>query len=431
MISQNAIAATFGQEEKDLLNECIHCGFCLPACPTYVINGMEMDSPRGRLYLMEAAMEQRTDVTDTFLEHMDLCLVCRACESACPSGVQFGRLMETTRAAIFNDERKTSFLTGFFLRTILPSHRLLSLLFRLARIYQRWGLQWLTTHIPIRLLLPKKLYQLQASLPPIPPRRFSNRSSRTFPAVVPRHGTVMLFTGCVMDHLYPDVHAATVRVLRWHGYDVVIPTEQTCCGALHAHAGDDMSVRNLAQENCAVFSTQSVDTIVVNAAGCGAQIKEYPRILSDDESIPIPVEDITEFLFNRGLRTAEANPAMKIVYDEPCHLIHAQGVSKEPKALLRSIPGVELLALKEADKCCGGAGSYVITQTNMSQELLKRKMRLIEASGADCVITANPGCQIQLDWGVKQYELNTKVLHIVELLDRAYQKDPEYGGLFS
>ena len=153
--------------------------------------------------------------------------------------------------------------------------------------------------------------------------------------------------------------------------------------------------------------------------------------MSDDESIPIPVEDITEFLFNRGLRTAEANPAMKIVYDEPCHLIHAQGVSKEPKALLRSIPGVELLALKEADKCCGGAGSYVITQTNMSQELLKRKMRLIEASGADCVITANPGCQIQLDWGVKQYELNTKVLHIVELLDRAYQKDPEYGGLFS
>lgn len=425
----NTIAAAFGQDEKNLLSECIHCGFCLPACPTYVTNGMEMDSPRGRLYLMAAAMDRRTDVSDTFLEHLDLCLVCRACETACPSGVQFGRLMETARATVFSDERRTSFLRTLFLKVIVPSHRLLSLLFSLVRVYQRWGLQWLITHLPIRALVPQQLYRLQSSLPSIPRRRFGDGSSKIFPAVAPRRGAVMLFTGCVMDHLYPDVHAASVRVLRWHGYDVVIPDEQTCCGALHAHAGDETSVRDLAQNNSAVFSTQDVDTVVVNAAGCGAQIKEYPRILGNGESTLSTVEDISEFLFNRGLRRGAIDPKMKIVYDEPCHLIHAQGVSSEPNTLFRSIDGVELVALGEADRCCGGAGSYVITQTDMSRELLKRKMQFIEASGADRVITANPGCQIQLDWGIKQYSIKTEVWHIVELLDKAYLSDPEYRRL--
>ncbi|MDP6593362.1 MAG: heterodisulfide reductase-related iron-sulfur binding cluster [Candidatus Marinimicrobia bacterium] len=430
ILSQNTIAGTFGQGEKDLLRECIHCGFCLPACPTYVTNGMEMDSPRGRLYLMEAAMDRRTDVSDTFLQHIDLCLVCRACESACPSGVQFGNLMETTRATVFNDERETSFLRSLFLRMIVPSHRLLSLLFGLTRIYQRWGLQWLTTHTPVRMLMPKKLSQLQASLPQIPEHRFNRGSSKIFPSVAPRRGAVILFTGCVMDHLYPHVHAATVRLLRWNGYDVVVPAGQTCCGALHAHVGDEISVRNLAHRNSTVFAAENVDTVIVNAAGCGAQMKEYPQILRD-ESTSVSVADVTEFLFDRGLRAAQAKLEMKIVYDEPCHLIHAQGVSKEPKALLSSIAGIELVALKEADRCCGGAGSYIITQTNMSRELLKRKMRFIEASGADCVVTANPGCQIQLEWGARQYDLNMEVLHIVELLDRAYRADSDYAEFFS
>ncbi len=417
------LSEVFKAEEKRLLNECIHCGFCLPACPTYMENGKEMDSPRGRLHLMGAAVEGRTNLDSAFEEHMKLCLVCRACETACPSGVQFGHLMETTRMALAESRTKGRF-EQFLLGTVLPSHRWLSFVFTATRIIQILRLDKLSTILPFSLLVPEKLRKLQPSLPPVPLRRFGKSHDVHYPAVGQKRGTVTLFTGCVMDHLFPHVHAATARVLTWNGYDVTIPSDQTCCGALHAHAGEKSMTSFLADENISILDNYNSDYIVVNSAGCGAHLKSYLTYV--DSGISVKIVDLSELLASIELKPPTVGPAGPVAYDEPCHLLHGQGISAEPKAILERIPGIDLVPLKDGDRCCGSAGSYSVTETEMSLNLLEAKMDDIDSSGAAIVVTANPGCQMQLNWGVKRRGLDVEVLHLAELLDRCFSPDPEY-----
>lgn len=426
----NPVAQRFGTREQHLLQECIHCGFCLPACPTYTINGMEMDSPRGRLHLMEAAMENRVDLNDPFFEHIDRCLVCRACETVCPSGVQFGDLMERTRAAIL-PARKDPLLKSWFsrlsLRKVIPSHFWLSILFGGAWLMEKLGLKKLSTSFPLRKLIPERLRLLQEMLPGLRPGRFGRARTQVYPASGTRRGKVALFSGCIMDHVYPQVHAATVRILTWNGYDVVVPGNQTCCGALHIHNGDEETAARLAGDIADCFQNTGSDATVVNAAGCGAHLKNYEKLFGPRYSgFAGRIQDLTEFLARTEIRPPENDLTMKVAYDEPCHLIHAQGITREPKYLIQRIPGVELVHLEDADRCCGSAGSYSITKPALSLEVLETKMKWVQDSGAQTLVTANPGCQIQLDWGVRREKLNMEVLHIAELLDRAYSSDPRY-----
>ena len=417
------LASVFDQDEKRLLQECIHCGFCLPTCPTYMENGKEMDSPRGRLYLMASALNGNAPVDEAFSEHMNLCLVCRACETACPSGVQFGHLMEITRSALA-ETKPPSFLEKYLLRKVLTSHGWLSTLFTLTRLYQKTGLQKLFSTRPFDFVIPSKLRTLQASLPPVPPQRFSTGDNTLYSAIGEKKGTVSLFTGCVMDHLFPHVHAATVRLLTWYGFDVNIPARQACCGALHAHSGDTQTTSDLARANIDLFDNIDSEYIVNNSAGCGAHLKSYSKYREAELSSKIV--DLSEFLARLEMKQMSNGRVLKVTYDEPCHLLHGQGVSAEPKSLLSQIPGVELVPLRGADHCCGSAGSYSLTETEMSLELLERKMDAVMESGANILVTANPGCQIQLAWGVRRRGIEMEVLHLAQLLDRVYSSEPGY-----
>ena len=417
------LASAFGQNEKRLLQECIHCGFCLPACPTYMENGKEMDSPRGRLYLMASALNGNASMDDAFSEHMKLCLVCRACETACPSGVQFGHLMEITRGAMA-ETKLPSFFEKHLLSKVLTSHGWLSTLFTLTRVYQKTGLRKLFSTRPFNLLVPQKVRTLQASIPSVPPRRFGTNDDVLYSAVGKKSGTVSLFTGCVMDHLYPHVHAATVRLLTWYNFDVNILAKQTCCGALHAHSGDTQTTDDLAQSNVDLFENIGSDFIIINSAGCGAHLKSYSKYR--EAGISGKILDLSEFLARMETKQMSNGRLLKVAYDEPCHLLHGQGVSAEPKSLLSQIPGVELVPLKEADRCCGSAGSYSITETKMSLDLLERKMNAVMKTGADILVTANPGCQIQLAWGVRRRGIEMEVLHLAQFLDRVFSNEPGY-----
>ena len=417
------LAAAFGQNEKRLLQECIHCGFCLPACPTYMENGKEMDSPRGRLYLMASAINGNAPVDEAFSEHVNLCLVCKACETACPSGVQFGHLMEITRSAL-SETKPPSFFEKHLLRKVLTSHGWLSTLFTLTRLYQKTGLQKLFSTRLINFVIPSKLRTLQTSLPPIPPKRFSTGETTLYSAIGEKKGTVSLFTGCVMDHLYPHVHAATVRLLTWYSFDVNIPATQTCCGALHAHSGDTKMTSELAQSNIDLFENNDSNYIIINSAGCGSHLKSNLKYI--EAGISYNILDLSEFLIRMEPKQVSNEPLLKVAYDEPCHLLHGQGVSAEPKSLLSQIPGVELVSLKEADRCCGSAGSYSLTETEMSLELLERKMDAVLETGADILLTANPGCQIQLAWGVRRRKIEMEVLHLAQFLDRIFSNEPGY-----
>ncbi|MFQ6616356.1 MAG: (Fe-S)-binding protein [Fidelibacterota bacterium] len=424
------MAEGFGPREQHLLQECIHCGFCLPACPTYTINGMEMDSPRGRLYLMEAAMENRVALSARYFEHMDRCLVCRACETACPSGVKFGDLMERTRAAISPARKESpwkSWLSRTGLRNVIPSHLSLSILFGGAWVLERTGLKSLLTRSPLRKMIPERIKEIQGMLPTLRARRFGRVRTRVYPASGQERGTVALFTGCVMDHIYPQVHAATVRILTWHGYEVTVPGNQTCCGALHIHNGDEEAAARLAEKTAFRFRDSGAGAIVVNAAGCGAHLKEYANLYGGQFSdFTGRIQDLTEFLVRTGLSPPKRDLPMRVAYDEACHLIHGQGITREPKFLIEQIPGIESVRLEEADRCCGSAGTYSITEPTLSLEVLNRKMKFVDESGAEAVVTTNPGCQIQLDWGIRRKKLNMRALHIAELLDRAYSLDPRY-----
>ena len=442
MIAEHEITARVPFAGLDIpsdtvINSCVHCGLCLPACPTYRETGLEQFSPRGRIYLMKAVADGRIGMeSEVFQEQMSACLNCRACEAVCPSGVLYGQILEASRTQIEQAKgdgrlpphpwlvRLLRFGAFGLLFRRLPLFRLFS---RLMWLYQKSGAQMLARRSG--LLRALKLDETEALLPPISDR-FTVPEGQVLPAEGEETFVVALLTGCIMATAFTDVHDATIRVLRKNGCTVFLPPEQGCCGALHAHGGDLAGARDLARRNIAAFEGVGLDAIIVNAAGCGSTLKEYGHLLHDDphwaeraNRFSAKVKDVTEFLAALDLNTADMRPLnLTVTYQEPCHLAHAQRISAQPRKLLRAIPGVTLREMQEASLCCGSAGIYNVTQPAMATRLGERKLNHAEATGADIIVTANPGCHLQLESGLRRRGSKMQVRHVVEVLAEAYDR---------
>ena len=404
------------------LYQCVHCGLCLNQCPTYRVTRLEPESPRGRIHLVKAAAGGRIELNNIFKEHLYLCLLCRACETACPSGVQYGRIAEAAREQIGPPGSPTSrAILNFVFTRLLAYPRRLKALARLLRFYQRSGLQTL-----LDLLLPKKLRDMQAMLPAIPQQFFAPKDN-LFPALGARRAKIAMLNGCIMPILFGDVNAATLRVLQRNGCDVVFPAGQICCGALNTHNGEAVAAKEMARRNIDVFLQAGVDAVIVNAAGCGAAMKEYGHLLKDDAAyaekakyFSTRVKDAGEFLAELGLVGELAPLAMTVTYQDPCHLAHGQRVRAQPRQLLQAIPGLKLVEMEGSDRCCGSAGIYNITHAEMSRHLLKEKMQSVQSTNTEAIVAPNPGCMLQLKFGAQHYGPDVKVYHLMDLLDRAY-----------
>ncbi|MCC6626256.1 MAG: 4Fe-4S dicluster domain-containing protein [Chloroflexi bacterium] len=413
----------------DILNKCVHCGLCLPACPTFRETGLESSSPRGRIHLIRAVHTGRLGIDDpVFVHQMHECLVCRACEPACPSGVEYGQLVEAARAQVEQTrpeppplEGLARLLTFQVLFTDLGRFRLFS---RLIQAYQRSGLRHLARASGVLSLI--GMQRLDSFLPPVARRFLTPGTEQWAPRGAPR-ARVALLAGCIMSTAYANIDRATARVLAANGCEVIVPEGQGCCGALHVHAGNLNGGRALARANIDAFERLDVDAIIINAAGCGAQLKEYGHLLHNDPvyaqraaAFSARVRDITEYLASIELNPAMGSLPLRVTYQEPCHLAHAQRISQQPRALLRQIPGLTLVEMQESALCCGSAGIYNVVQPAMSDALGERKVRHALATGAEVVVSANPGCMIQVQANLKKVGSPVRVRHIVELLDDAY-----------
>jgi glycolate oxidase iron-sulfur subunit len=416
---------TIGPRDEDLAR-CVHCGFCLQACPTYVITSLETESPRGRIQLAKSLAHGEIEATPNVVAHFDLCLQCRACETACPSGVPYGRIIEGARALVQSrDDRPRSWrLRAMALRFLFATPWRLRLAFGGLRLYQRTPLAGL-----VRRFLPMRLRRMEAMLPRLPARAFDPPEVAALPAGTPR-GSVALLSGCIMSITHPHTHEATVRVLARNGFRVLVPKSQGCCGALHVHNGDPEAARALARRNIDAFLASGADYIVVNSAGCGSAMKEYgelfendPRYAAGARDFVTRCRDITELLDEAGFEAPSGRVDSRVTYQDSCHLVHAQRIREAPRNILRAIPGVEIVEMATPDRCCGSAGIYNLTQTEMSRSLLDLKMDDVLATGCDVIGTANPGCMLQLDLGVRLRDGSQEVVHVVELLDRAYRAE--------
>jgi glycolate oxidase iron-sulfur subunit len=405
------------------LYQCVHCGLCLNQCPTYRATRLEPESPRGRIHLVKAAADGRIELNERFKEHLYLCLLCRACESACPSGVQYGHIAEAAREQLGppGTEFGRAVLNLAFTQ-LLPYRRRLRLLFALLRLYQRTGLQR-----ALRWMLPEKLRGMDALLPVIPKRFFAPKTP-TLPAVGEHRATVAMLDGCVMPLLFGEVNDATARVLQRNGCEVIFPKKQACCGALNLHNGETAAAKQMARRNIDAFLEADADAIIVNAAGCGAAMKEYGRLLRDDleyrdkaARFSARVKDAGEFLADLGLVGKLGAVEITVTYQDPCHLAHGQRVRSQPRQLLQAIPGLKLIELDGADRCCGSAGIYNLTHSAMSQHLLDEKMQAIDATRAGAVVAPNPGCMLQLRAGARRTGAELEVYHLMDLLERAYR----------
>ncbi len=407
--------------------ECVHCGLCTASCPTYVETCNENDSPRGRIYLMRAVADGRLEMGPGVREHLELCLDCRACETACPSGVQYGRMIEPFKIALQKSAapgQKTSLLQRLILHHLFPYRGRVKLALVPARLLQRIGVLDWAERAGLTRLLPLTLRRMQAMLPQL--TRGSGRLPRVLPAIGPKRARVALFLGCVADAMFPETNSATARVLQQNGCEVVISPGQVCCGAIHYHSGVEGPALKLAHENMAAFPVDEIDAIIVNAAGCGAMLKDYAHILPDADHeaaarFTAKVKDISEFLMALGPIPPRNSLPMKVVYHDACHLCHAQQIRSQPRALLAMIPGLQLVPLEESEICCGAAGTYNLTQPEMSERLGRRKMDHIDATGAEMVVTGNVGCILQIARKIKERGRKVQVAHPVDLLDRAYK----------
>ncbi len=422
----NPAAALASFTVRARLEACIRCGLCLPACPTYEISRTEMEGPRGRIALMRAAAEGRVGVGGAFRQHFDSCLGCRSCETACPSGVRYGALLEQARAAIDADRprsRVERFARWLCLRQLLPHRRRLRALAWLARGAGASPL----VRLAKTAAAPDWLRRPVALLPPLDGAR---PVGDTPLAPGEQRGTVALFRGCVQDAFLPAVNAATVRVLRRNGYQVHFPAGETCCGAAPLHLGETELARELAWRNIAAFDPERYDAVISNAGGCGAMLKTYPDLLAhyvgdgaqDGKAEPFAdqVFDVSEFLVDRLHVPPRVSIERRATYVDSCHLRHAQKVVTAPRELLRRIPGLELVETRRPDFCCGSAGVYNLIRPDDADRVLDLKLDDIRASGAEIVVATNPGCQLQLAYGVRRAGLSVEVVHLMELLDRAY-----------
>jgi glycolate oxidase iron-sulfur subunit len=414
----------------ELMEKCVHCGFCLPACPTYTLWGQEMDSPRGRIYLMKLALEGKAEMNESWVSHFDSCLGCVACMPACPSGVDYGKLIEATRAQIERNYQRPvaeKFHRRFLFETFTKPGRMKLLRWPLLA-YQKSGVQAALRALGVFKILPKTVAAMESLLPTASP-------IETVATITPAQGEqrrrVGLLLGCVQRTFFSHVNAATARVLAAEGCEVVAPPEQTCCGALFVHAGEEERAQGLARRTIEVFEQADVETIVINAAGCGSNVKEYGHLLRDDPNyaerakrFAAKCKDISEILAELPARAERKPLNARVAFHDSCHLQHAQGVRLQPRSLLQQIPGTQLLEIPESPICCGSAGIYNLVQPEAATELGDRKARLIAPLQPDVVATGNPGCLLQLQSALAKTNRRIPVVHTIQLLDASIRGLP-------
>lgn len=415
---------------------CVHCGLCLNDCPTYRLWHFEGDSPRGRIRQMVLVNEGQLPISHSFVGHIDKCLDCRACETACPSGVSYGKLVEHARARIENEYQRpffTRIARDLVFDKLLPFPSRIRLAANFLKFYQRSGLQSLARATGILKLL--RLAERERLLPRIDSDYFYQHLGKTFPAHGTKRARVAFFAGCIANVTFTKLNEATIRVLTANGCEVVVPSEQLCCGALAAHAGVRETARELSRKNMAAFGGGQFDAIVTNAAGCGSTLKEYDHLFSADEpehaqavAFSKKMHDVTEFLATLGLTAPLQSLPFRVTYQDSCHLLHGQKVREAPRKLLKSIPGLDLVELPYTEICCGSAGVYNVTQTEASLELLAEKMKHAQATGSTIIVTANPGCLLQLRAGSEIHRTGQEVVHVMELLDRAQNSAKTFAG---
>ena len=414
-ISDEALKNPTVRRMNDVIKSCVHCGFCLSTCPTYLETGSELDSPRGRIYLMKGVLEGDLTLTPTLTEHIDRCLGCQACVTACPSGVQYGELIDNFRPRLEAEYARAPL--DRFTRAVLMQVLPYPARFRLAVAMGKLGK-------PFARLMPKPM---RAMLSLLPAQALPNAAP--LPEVIPAEGTrrarVALLAGCVQSVLDPDINLATIRVLTRNGVEVVIPRGQGCCGALSNHVGQQQGARRFARQTVRAFPAD-VDAVLTNAAGCGSTLKEYGHLLAgepdaaDSTAFAGRVQDVSQFLATLGLASPAPAPqrTIRVAYHDACHLAHAQGIRDEPRALLASIPNLELVEVPEGEICCGSAGVYNITQPDMARDLLNRKVKNVLSTRVDLVAAGNIGCLTQMQAGLAAS--GVKAIHTMQLLDRAY-----------
>jgi glycolate oxidase iron-sulfur subunit len=433
--SAPAAKGALGKEiDYQLFLDCVHCGLCTASCPTYVETGNENDSPRGRIYLMRAVRDGRLEMSRDVRRHLELCLDCRACETACPSGVQYGKLIEPFRVAMEQrgldgkqDRPKTDdWFHRYILFGLFPYPEKIRQSLRPAAIAQKLGLDRLVIATGLWKLLPPRLGRLVTMLPrlekPLPELpEFLEAKGR-------RRARVALFTGCIGDALFRQTNWATARVLQENGCDVIVPKSQVCCGAIHFHAGASPPAMEMANKNIGAFDADGVDAIIVNIAGCGSMLKDYGHHWHDDrqaerERFASKIRDCSEFLDQLGLIQPPGELRVTATYHDACHLVHAQRVREQPRNLLKKIPGLKLVELPESELCCGAAGTYNLTEPEMAERLGRRKLANIRSTGARVVVTGNAGCLLQIAREARMQGEVLKIIHPMELLDLSYRRE--------
>jgi glycolate oxidase iron-sulfur subunit len=437
--TENSLTARPGQQiPYEHFLDCVHCGLCTAACPTYAETGNENDGPRGRIYLMRAIVDGRLELTESARKHLDLCLDCRSCETACPSGVQYGRILEPFRvdmqnipaAANASDSGPPAWFRKFILYGLFPYRKRLAITLMPARLMQRLGLDRLARSLGLTRLLPVHLQRMHDQLPVLQPA--GPPLPNFLPAVGTRRATVALFLGCVADAMFRHVHWATARVLQQNGCDVLIPSNQSCCGAIHYHSGGSGPLLNLMLQNCESFADERIDAVIVNVAGCGSMLKDYSHIIDElhgstesqnqqIRNLCSRIRDVHEFLADLGPVQPSGTLNLKVAYQDACHLQHAQRIRQQPRDLLNLIPGLKLTRVDEPELCCGAAGTYNLTQPEMADRLGKRKTDHLLAESPDLIASANAGCSLQLQAQLRRAGKNIPVLHPVEILDLSYR----------
>ncbi|MEK3796723.1 (Fe-S)-binding protein [Peribacillus sp. FSL H8-0477] len=433
--AETSLSNYFAKDHPDekKWDDCVHCGMCLESCPTYEITGQEQHSPRGRVHLIKSVAEGKIALNESFADPVFACLDCRACTTACPADVDVGGLIEEARGQI----RQAIPLKGWkgnvsklLLQGLFPHENRLNTVGSLLRFYQKSGLQTTVRKTGMMKIMPKHLVEMEAIMPKVnKPVRKKYKKDQVLKAKGDSKAEVAFMTGCIMDVMFSEINEATINVLRRNGNDVTIPEKQTCCGALHVHAGDRETGRKLAKQNITAF--ENSEKIILNSAGCGCMMKEYKELFKEDqewydraEAFSAKVEDISKYLYDTGYEIPKSELNTKITYHDACHLAHGQGVREQPRDILLHIPGVEMVHMPNADRCCGSAGIYNITNPEMAGEVLESKMANVPED-VEMISMGNPGCMLQMAMGVKKYGKNQKVVHTVQLLDWAYQKEDQ------
>ena len=411
---------------RDKIDDCVHCGFCLPHCPTYQNWGEEMDSPRGRIDLMRGLRDRRIRLTDTTVAHFDKCLGCMACVTACPSGVKYDQLIEETRATIEREHPRTGFdrFHRGLIFALFPYPRRLRVMAALLLVYAWTGLRWLVRAVGVLRLLPRRLAELEALQPPLTLHTVTSTLPDRVTAAGERRATVALVAGCVQRVFFPGVNEATLRVLSAEGCEVYVPRGQGCCGALSMHAGREHESLDFARALIEHFERKTLDAIVVNAAGCGSHLKDYGRLFERDplmaaraKAFSAKVRDINEYLAALAPRAVRHALPMTVAYHDACHLAHAQRIRAQPRALLESIPELELREIPDGEQCCGSAGIYNLVEPASAQQIGERKVDNVLGVKADLLASANPGCTLQIEKILRQRGLAMPAAHPIEILD--------------